>query len=84
MWSDKEKDAVPALIPLLDDPKTAVRVRALEALGWIGPPAKQAALSKLAILAKTDQDKKVQKAITEDTGKLKIEFGEWQQALAAP
>lgn len=67
------KDSVPALLTLLEDPSPAVRIRALRALGSIGPPAKEETLPALVRLQETEKDDNVRREAGETREKLKIE-----------
>jgi len=56
------KDAVPALMKMLDDPVPATRRNAALGLGEIGPPNADAAVEKLREMAEKDPDEGVRKA----------------------
>lgn len=78
------KGAVPALLASAEDPAPRVRAQALEALGCVGPGAKEAALPVLARIHRKETDSAVKRALSQIHSKLGITFAEWQQAISAP
>lgn len=71
----KYKDAVPALVKNLEDQNAGVRMRAAQALGYIGPAAEDA-VPKLEKMQKSDSDKGCRDAATAALEKIQEKSGE--------
>lgn len=63
-------DAVPFILPLLDDQSNAVRLRAVKVLGAIGAPAAPATPQLIKMLRDTEHEATVQAAVTIALGQI--------------